>query len=231
MSIDSIFEKAATSPHTLIRGLLADGYDFINHTGNTFASCLVKPDADEVVIVNIDPYCARAFYQYCMDNPDNPLLPRVHDLRDFNGGCMTRMERLVALDHIELDKRDEEMLGMLAPSFVAYMRAETDPHNTASMAAGNQHLEKTVRDVLAMSQAIYRNTDKEILPFCDIKADNVFLRSTPQGPQFVFGDPLFPGAGNNPDNIAFMEKAYKRFGLPPLEASSAPAPAPSLQHA
>ena len=229
MSIDAIFEKAAASPHTLISGLIKDGYDFINHTGNTFASCLVKPNADEVVIVNIDPYCARRFYQYCMDNPANALLPRVHEIRDFNGGCMTRMERLIALDHIALDKRDEEILGMLAPAFVSYMRAETDEKNMAGMAEANPQLEKTVRDVLFMSQEIYRDSGKEILPFCDLKPDNVFLRPTPLGPQFVFGDPPFPATAKNTDNVAFMEKAYRRFGLPPLDSIPQQVPVLSLQ--
>lgn len=230
LSLDRIFEKAAPSPSALIRGLREDGYDFINEAGNSFASCLVKPGGDEVVVVNIDPYCAEKFYQHCKNHPDNPYLPCVHDIKSFKGGCMVRMERLVALDHIELDAQDKAFLEKIAPAFVSFVRAETDANTTADMIAANPGLEKTARDILALSQSIYRESGGDVLAFCDLKPNNIFLRKTPHGIQPVFGDPLFPGAGKSEDNKIFMEAAYKRFGLPSLD-ESALAAQPSLQNA
>lgn len=226
--LDTIFEKVAPSPYALIKSLMADGYDFINHNSNVFASCLVKPDADEVVVVNIDPYCAKHFYNYCMDHPDNPYLPTIHEMREFEGGCIVRMERLCALDHIALDEADKALMDDAAPRFVGFIRAEND---APSCAKGDALLEKTARDILRISQIIHRETDGDTLPYCDIKADNIFLRHAANGPEFVFGDPLSPGSGGCVENVDFMENVYKRFGLPSLVETKRPASAPTLQQA
>lgn len=211
--LKDIFDAQAEkiSITTTIRSFLNDGYAFINTASNTFSNCLVKEGADDVVVINTDPDSASSFYQMCMDNPDNPFLPKIYEMASMGDkGSVVRMERLVALDHLSLDEQDAAILTEAAPRYVEYVRGEGD------RVPDDVQLKTAVTKILSLSQDVYKKTDGKILPFCDIKPDNVFLRKIEGGYQLVYGDPLYPGSGGNEDNRAMMEKAYSKFGLPAL---------------
>lgn len=218
-SLESAFDKAsATGPSYVIRTLRDQGYDFINQSLNTFVNCLARPGDDDVILINIETDSAPSFYRHCQQNPENPYLPHIKEMEQFSWGTVVRMERLIALDHVVINPQDWEELQEKAPAMIRYVRGESSADEMRAAAMDDPLKEQTVRGLLKVSQDVYRNTGGRILPFCDLKLDNIFLRKTQEGRQLVFGDPLFPGAGNEDDNRAFMEAAYKKFGLPTLDA-------------
>ncbi len=215
--LQTLFDQASRqTPSGYISALRGQGYDFINHASNTFVSCLTKPDSDEVVIINLDMDWAPLFYQYCRDNPDNPFLPTVRELTLQKDCCVVRMEKLQALDHVDLNASSQKALEDHAANWVAYIRNEGP---VPAKAAGDAALvRQTVSDILYLSQQLYQRTQGRVLAYCDLKADNVFLRQTDAGNQFVYGDPLYPGW--NEDNLGFMNGVYRSFGLAELKPKS-----------
>lgn len=211
MALDKIF-SAATEKFSLgsvIRSLKAEGYDYINHATNTFANCLCREGGDDVVVVNIDPDWAPAFYKLCAAS-SNPYLPKIHEFRMLgDNACFARMERLVALDHINISEEHRSFLNSKAKQLVSYIRGEP-------IGFEDDQLKDAALNVLKLSQNIYSRTNGRILPVTDIKESNVFMRPSADGHQLVFGDPLFPGSGGNIENKIAMNEVYRKFGLPDL---------------
>ncbi len=229
MTLGDLFETVAKPGQTgFIRHLFENGYDHINHHRNTFAQCFVKPEDTDVIIVNIEQDNAPRFYQMCLEQPDNPYLPTVHDIKNFSWGTVVHMERLVALDHLEVSSSDHAFLEKAAPQFISYIRGETPQSEMDEISREMPVLEHTARDILNLSKEVFKNTKGSILPFCDLKLDNIFLRKIHGENQIVFGDPLYPGSGKNADNMSFMQNAYKRFDLPPLDLGLNKEPSLSL---
>lgn len=214
MQLDFIFKDAVErfSLTAFVKGLRQEGYDFINHASNTFANCFTQPNDEDVVIINTDPDCAPAFYTLCKEAAaSNPFLPQVLDIRSFGErATAVRMERLIALDHIDLNEDDKALLEQSASELVSYLRGEENSLEET------EDLRSAAVQILTLSQEVYSATGGRVLPFCDLKPDNVFLRKTVEGTQFVFGDPLFPGSGGNADNVSKMNATYQKFGLPSL---------------
>ncbi len=213
MALTHLFEHVTKqSPSGYISVLRNDGYTQINKADNSFAVCMTKPDADHVVAVNFDASWAPLFYHYCQSNPDNPFLPTVHEIRMHDDFCVVRMEKLIAVDHHDVAPADKKLLQDNMESWVAFIRAEKGA--VIDQEKNGYTLSETVRDILGLTQHLFKKTDGFTLPYCDVKPDNVFLRHTADGPQFVFGDPVFPGDGYNKDNLLFMNDVYRAFKLP-----------------
>lgn len=224
--LNTLFEQAGNPQQsTILRRLRDEGYDEINKSGNTFVCCMARADSDHVILTNIDTYSAPHFYRFCAQNNDNPYLPRIHDLKIFEGFSLVKMERLTAVDHYDIADRDKALLEEKAPALIRYIRGESSNSEMADIRTRDPLHERTVREILQLSRDIYQRTNGETLPFCDVKPDNIFLRHTAGGAQLVYGDPLFPGMGANTENRQMMEQAYRRFDLPPLpDLRRGPAP-------
>ncbi len=218
-----------------ISALRAQGYDLINkYERNTFADCYARPDVSEVCIVNIEMSWAPLFYQYCQNNPDNPFLPTVHELILNDDCCIARMEKLVAHDHADVGGEDRALLRTNMKEWIAYICAEDS--KVSDHWKNGYSLRETVRDILKLSQDVYKYNKGRVLPHCDLRLDNVFLRHGTDGPQFVYGDPLYPADPRNINlpntddgvyqpssdhvehltNLDIMNKIYQAFDLPVL---------------
>lgn len=220
MSLEVAFHDVAnkSSRSSLIGGLVRTGYDMLNMKDNAFVACLAQPEAEEVIIINIETETAPKFYNLCARTPDNNFFPKIYEMDVQKGFSAVRMEKLIALDHASIDAVDAAFLEEEAPKYIRYIRGESTSQEIAELETTSPHLKSTVQSILKVSQDVYRDSNGATLPFCDQKIDNIFLRKTPNGKELVFGDPLFPGTGKGrEENWEMMENAYKRFGLPSLK--------------
>jgi hypothetical protein len=231
MAIVDIKEEFAdaiqSGPRVVVTALEGRGFGFINNGFNLFASCLTQPNDDEVVTVNRDKNVALPYYRMCQANEDNPYLPKVLEIIEGDGFFIARLERVRALDHLDVNENTVVRHRKSAEDLVAFLRGEKTFKNTDPL------LKKAALLILELAADVYQRSDGKILPFCDKKAANVFWRETPAGVQYIFGDPLFPSSGfgeNFAVNLRSMNKARRAFGLADIDFLGRPVPtkAPDL---
>lgn len=179
-----------------------------------FVQCLHHPDhPDEVVVINIETGWAPSFYRMCQQNPGNPYLPRIFDVKEKDGFCVVRMEKLVALDHDGLSEGDRAMLAENARQII-----EGVTGGGAGMTAEGR---AAFARILTCAGDIYRCSAGETFPFFYKKPENVFGRRLPDGSLHpVMGDLMFPGGrlkSANDLTLLDMNDMRRAFGVEAIE--------------